>query len=91
MSEHTPGPWKINEASKIEIIAEGEPMVIARTPNKLYQKESEANARLIAAAPDLLDALTELLNGDHPNRQYIQGHPAAAKARAAISRATGAA
>jgi len=54
----------------------------------IYLKEAIANARLIAAAPDLLDALavlTELVSfqicGD--------GHPAIINARAAIAKATG--
>ena len=67
MSEHTPGPWWIGEqsndsdgdAAEIEIVSEGDRHgdhdICA-----VYQAWEgciDANARLIAAAPDLLDAL----------------------------------
>jgi hypothetical protein len=59
---HTPGPWKIatfdgpNQYASIE--AENESVRICDIPSwpcAVY--EMRANARLIAAAPDLLDAL----------------------------------
>jgi len=61
---------------------------------------TEESARLIAAAPDLLEALLELLASDHANSFEIvgrdtDGHPlnaagvARKKARAAIAKATG--
>jgi len=61
-----------------------------------------ASARLIASAPDLLEALTELLqeryvDGDESDQEFdAQGNwicnsPASVKARAAISKAKGAA
>jgi len=50
--------------------------------------EAEANARLIAAAPDLLESLEELLSHLGPTG-YIAtcGKPATDKARAAIAKA----
>ncbi len=56
MSKHTPAPWKVIDANHIDcyrIYALG--FTIAET--LLHDKESEANAQLIAAAPDLLDTL----------------------------------
>lgn len=59
MSKHTPGPWRLAAGDETQIYAYG--LGIARalcgglTGIKLAQ--AEANARLIAAAPDLLDAL----------------------------------
>jgi hypothetical protein len=63
---HIPGPWTVEEAT----ILEGEPLayplhtiwtdrsvLVART---CFAPASEANARLIAAAPDLLKALRDL-------------------------------
>lgn len=51
--------------------------------------EAQANARLIAAAPELADVLYRLLNDDCPNRQHVNGHPIADYARAVLAKATG--
>lgn len=54
MNKHTPGPWFNSEtlvfAASLDCI------------KLLDQAESEANARLIAAAPDLLEALKEAVD-----------------------------
>ena len=60
MNQHTPGPWNIDGdavwAATIEgILVHREPI----GPFKPTRKEQEANARLIAAAPDLLHQLQE--------------------------------
>jgi hypothetical protein len=70
---HTPGPWKIRRLidsfgqpystyylANIDI---GPCMIWALPENA----EQEANARLIAAAPDLLDACRMLVDGDSPD------------------------
>lgn len=65
MSKHTPGPWTISycqimgKPSGIE-----EPIGIADVKNR----DMDANARLIAAAPDLLEAAKAIMNsnrGEH--------------------------
>ena len=50
MSEHTPGPWRVDcgEYSDEYVLRNG---LVTHT-----EAEREANARLIAAAPDLLAA-----------------------------------
>jgi hypothetical protein len=74
MSKHTPGPWHIIEAESQEGYAE---LVVTSTHNAVgldddvgcfvyggtddLQKVKRANARLIAAAPDLLAALEAAL------------------------------
>lgn len=50
-------------------------------------KEAEANARLIAAAPDLLAALQEYVR-DFGDNEDCDSQAMAAKARAAIAKAT---
>ncbi len=64
MSEHTPGPWSANGLKNdggFEISSEGRPFVIcARNPVDHRAGESNANAVLIAAAPDLLAAAQAL-------------------------------
>lgn len=47
---------------------------------------SEKDAHLIAAAPDLLDALQRLLNAEHD--EYLTPHGLRNLARAAIAKAT---
>lgn len=71
MAEHTPGPWSVVGATKVwKTGADGAAVAIAAEPEiesssdirpvELYSgrfDEACANARLIAAAPDLLIAL----------------------------------
>ncbi len=52
--KHTEGPWIVLDLG--EIVAEDDLEVLVATID-LGTAEGEANARLIAAAPDLLDAL----------------------------------
>jgi len=56
-TQHTKGPWQLVECESELYIMQGRPASnICRVDN--YNKY--ANARLIAAAPDLMDALTNL-------------------------------
>ena len=64
MSEgkHTPGPWQLNDLS-VESSSEGK--WIACTDSHMGNDlcEDQANARLISAAPELLKAAQDLLQG----------------------------
>lgn len=90
MSKHTPGPW-INLGNG-DIVAQSENYCggekdiasVFLTSND----EDEANANLIAAAPELLEALKDMLDG-HEDACTGYGEGAADKARAAIAKATG--
>jgi hypothetical protein len=67
MSEHTPGPWfLINECcvgGPIEPGWEAAGCGIAHCGMRARtQEEAAANARLIAAAPEMFEALTKLLH-----------------------------
>ena len=86
----TPGPWRVSEkrGDLIDIRHENnEPgamslnlaQVVAR---QSWLKEAEANARLIAAAPELLEALQDL-----QARACIYVNTS--KAKAVINKATG--
>lgn len=68
-AKHTQGPWKINYTKFSEIMAENGAL-IAKV-NKLNGLVNlEANARLIAAAPELLAALHNMLeDGDETDRK----------------------
>jgi len=96
MSKHTPGPWTYYLASKhypngsdndygriVWAIGHGE---VAQTPGRLLDTEDEANARLIAAAPDLLEALEQVVNLLDYDDDSLGARMVA---RAAILKATG--
>lgn len=103
MSKHTPGPWIGAGPSfgdplpryTTEIVTEwededGEVLSICTLPFNHHDDENEATARLIAAAPDLLEALSAML--EQFNYNTITGivhdeSAAIAKARAAIAKA----
>ena len=89
MSEvkHTPGPWEpIGNLVRTQF-GLGNPdmrgLLVAECPG--HTPESNANARLIAAAPELLEALQDALKAGVID---MNGEPDAA--RAAIAKATGA-
>lgn len=52
---HTPGPWTVTEIGTIEDDSHNPVQIAGISP-----RNRDANARLIAAAPDLLKALEEL-------------------------------
>lgn len=89
---HTPGNWRSETFdSGIAILAPADPVgsiEVARvTPFYREARRNEANARLIAAAPDLLEACRILVAGlchfDGPTLGDVE------KAEAAIAKATG--
>lgn len=57
MAKHTPGPWAVGYPDDQTIRADGLRVANVECP----RKEWRANARLIAAAPDLLDMCERLL------------------------------
>ena len=97
-AQHTPGPWR-NEGATVKAISHGICFKITRADANNYTTEgNEANARLIAAAPDLLAALQEIedkgkLWSDNPDQMPIGWIAALAElsrnARYAIAKATG--
>ena len=92
MSAHTPGPWKADRWMSDEggcygwsFSASGYllPLSDMETDNP---DECDANARLISAAPDLLEALVDVMFRHVP---FSNKEAYAEKARAAILKATG--
>ena len=86
--KHTPGPWRAD--GNIVRIADGyrEFQMVADCSMLVAGEE---NARLIAAAPDLLAALRSAqiaLAGAYGSGLTSEVHPALAEVRAAIARAT---
>ncbi len=92
MSEHTPGPWcwahNYNglEAADRNILhyADYEGMWLPIYGADKDRKEAKANARLIAAAPDMYEALIDLRDNDRDDDPEMWG-----RAFAAIAKATG--
>lgn len=96
MSGHTDGPWEFQKAEdcmgrqlddlvKWVITAEDGDLWISTGPtwDPEHAEESEANARLIAAAPELLEALQQLVDAVDPESTGWS------EAVAAIAKATG--
>ena len=96
MGGHTPGPWSIDDAGAwiniygsesddANIVAKIE--ITDGSTDYLHDQETaRANARLIAAAPELLEALEALLGNCLDSEGLAAAH---AKARAALAKAGG--
>lgn len=92
MSKHTAGPWESSDRYGMVVTKDKKGWEIADIRPDV--PEFEANARLMAAAPDLLEALEELkceLILSDVDMDYIESHfrPSLNKAMAAIARAKG--
>jgi hypothetical protein len=96
MSRHTPGPWQALDASEVGAIfinsGEG-PVADIYAKDAWWSDSEKADARLIAAAPDLLEALSEMLESfsmDNVGANAMARNINAKKsARAAIHKAVG--
>lgn len=86
---HTPGPWAIEEGDRETHIVGGE-AILAYCPDwPCAPQEQEANARLIAAAPQLLEALEALMEFADNGTPIHPGALVVNDARAAIAKALG--
>ena len=98
MSQHTPGPWHAEwvpwgQEQDLKVVAPGAHVLLTmnRTGYLLSEAVMEANARLIAAAPEMLEALKWLINADDEG-EIEQGQYAKrglALARALLARIEG--
>lgn len=59
MSAHTPGPWEIERGEQVEIVTRSRELggTVALVMARTGSKTGEADARLIAAVPEMLAAL----------------------------------
>jgi hypothetical protein len=60
-AEHTPGPWKVNHGNEMHHVTNTDGVVIAEVYHNTPKPQPYSNARLIAAAPELLEALKEMI------------------------------
>lgn len=73
-SKHTPGPWRYQAYPDLFIVYGSDHVQVVKTSwhssiREAYplKPEAEANARLIAAAPDMLAALERIASGESDN------------------------
>lgn len=86
-AKHTPGPWRAEEWSchaRTTVLVDDASIITGK--RVIAECESEEDARLIAASPDLLAVLIELTDIEGPLPGDQAWH---AKALAAIAKATG--
>lgn len=92
MTKHTLGPWKYatNVGPTKALIVETDGSTVVEIFNRTHDSRFEANARLIAAAPELLAEAIELLkNATFEDGQGTILTQDAEALQAAIARATG--
>jgi hypothetical protein len=97
MTKHTPGPWKIGRGRQdakdpvfwhVDVLNTGGTIRVARVAG-VGRDAAEANARLISSAPELLDALSFLVQAaeTEPGMAIYRAH--IEKGKAAIAKAEG--
>lgn len=95
-TKHTAGPWTLRGKLTVAVIRHPKDHIVCNVRNEITgfepageRAEQEANARLIAAAPELLEALKKLHESLPTDLTDGQCHAACIKAKKAISRAEG--
>lgn len=93
-TKHTPGPWSIDPKRALRVVDSDDQTIGSFGASDMIRDSWEANARLCAAAPDLLEALEELRGAVIDLDQDEEGsvnlcEAAIRKARIAIAKARG--
>lgn len=93
-TKHTPGPWRLRPSSggRPAIIYgnDGWPVAdVATYHGRVSQEQQDANACLIAAAPDLLENLQRMVRLLEVEDARLANFGEVEAARAAIAKATG--
>ncbi len=91
---HTPGPWILEKGKAHDLIVDKDGTPIAEINTFIGpfgRDENNANAHLIAAAPELLRAIELIINSDMAQREEDEGNISTelSIARAAYAKATG--
>jgi hypothetical protein len=98
MSKHTPGPWSADivwpvPETIVHAYCNGKPYSLAEVHSMPEPGEREANAKLIAAAPELLESCKALLEELRLIREkdgpFVYDTTCRIEARAVIAKATG--
>ena len=103
-TKHTPAPWKVFYKHKynewhVALPTPGKAMMLGLFENGIQTENPEADARLIAAAPELLEVAEEVVTMldyevvcdccNSNNRRYCVSHCPFYKLKAAVERAKG--
>ncbi|EMH9206351.1 TPA: hypothetical protein ACTYTR_003827 [Klebsiella michiganensis] len=80
----TPGPWHVSNEGCMLIRDDAGLSIVAKYVGYTNDEEELANARLISAAPELLEALLLIMGGD-----FYMPKESADVARLAIAKALG--
>ena len=72
-AKHTPGPWSVTRdpMNPNPRVVAGSKIVTVVSEGVAFAKETDGNARLIAAAPELLEALRELRESNTALREAL--------------------
>jgi hypothetical protein len=97
-TKHTPGPWRLEHGIVsaphglfiTRDVQDGERYVARMDGSTHAALETKANARLIASAPELLDAAIKLLDDQFRHNDFATWCADRKLAREVIARATGA-
>lgn len=81
MTKHTPGPWIVEWPTPRECRVQRADRTNREVVAQIWCNR-EANAALIIAAPDMLEALQTLIDGDHSPEAWSKVNNAIAKAKA---------
>ncbi len=99
-TKYTKGPWKVDPKAKLRVcahngytVAYGYTVASCGNDSDIELEEAQANAHLIAAAPDMFEALELFLKiEDGPDEQHavvMNTMKAYAKMREAVKKAKG--
>jgi len=93
MTKHTPGPWAVADVGEVVVCATGRTLCDVYSSFGTGEEQADADARLIAAAPDLLAALEAFVEAEHAAsigwRAFGMYVDAVDAAKAAIAKARG--
>ena len=75
-AQHTPGPWNVVDTSddrkRLQIHADAASLIIVASVHSVHDRIGQANARLIAAAPEMLAEILAAL-AEHAAEQHMGG------------------
>ncbi len=85
--KYTPGPWGFHDTEKHTIVKKKVGTIASSNSLHFSEEENEANAQLIAAAPEMLEFLEQMvdISGKYP---YLNGQQIVADAYKLINKAT---
>lgn len=85
----TPAPWHVDNLITVAINSGYKHVAVVNLSDKVNKDESNANAHLIAAAPELLEALIEMQRNGRKQGWDDKYESSMEKTRLAIAKALG--